>query len=112
MEDTEGIRTDLPTCDIEGSNLLFSWAACRRLRLRSADISNAYFQGKELDRILLLKPPKGGLPDSSITEDTMILARVPIYGTKDAGRQFWKKLRQEIINSGLKENRLMKAFYS
>ena len=28
----------------------------------SADITNAYFQGEELDRVLILKQPKGGLP--------------------------------------------------
>ena len=93
FEDTPGIRTDSPTCDLEGLNLLVSWAASNALRLNSADIRNAYFQGKELDRLLLLSPPKCGLPDPDYADgETMIVARAPIYGTPDAGRFFWKQL--------------------
>ena len=46
---------------------------------------------KQLDR-MLLKPPKGGVPDPDYADgETMILARVPIYGTQDAGRMFFGK---------------------
>ena len=41
---------------------------------------NAYFQCEELDRLLLLNPPKG-IPDPEYEDgEAMILARVPIYG--------------------------------
>ena len=55
FEDTIGIRTDSPTCDLEGLNMILSWAACNHLRVKSADISNAYFQGEPLDRLILLR---------------------------------------------------------
>ena len=32
FEDTLGIRTDSPTCELEGLNIIFSWAACNGLR--------------------------------------------------------------------------------
>ena len=48
-------------------NLILSWAACNGLRIRSAD-SNAYFQGKPADRVILLKPPKGGIPGQEGSE--------------------------------------------
>jgi len=41
----------------------------------------------------------------------MIVARVPIYGTKDAGRGFWRQLREDILATGLRENAIMKALY-
>ena len=41
-----------------------------------------------------------------------MLARVPIYGTKDAGRKFWKKLRRTFVDAGFRENRIYKALYS
>ena len=44
--------------------------------------------------------------------ETFILARVPIYGTADAGRNFWKELRDVIHANGLKENQISKALYS
>ena len=61
-EDTKGIRADSPTCDVEGLNLICSFAACKKLKLKTADLKNAYFHGGSLDRLLLLRPPKGGIP--------------------------------------------------
>ena len=80
--------------------------------IRSADITNAYFQGRELDRVLLFTQPKGGLPDPDIPPGAHLLARVPIYGTRDAGRGFWKALTDSLIDSGFHENRIMRALYS
>ena len=45
LEETTGVRTDSPTCDIEGLNILLSWVSCERLTVKSGDITNAYFQG-------------------------------------------------------------------
>ena len=88
------MRTDSPTCDIEGLNIFLSWVSCERLTVKSGDITNAYFQGCPLERLILMKQPPGGVPDVDISADTMFVARVPIYGTCDAGRGSWKKLRQ------------------
>ena len=96
LEDTN-LRSDSPTCDVEGQNLIFSFAACHGLKIRCADITNAYFQGQELDRILLFKQPPGGLPDPELAPAAHLLARVPIYGTCDAGRGFWKGLRNSLV---------------
>ena len=41
----------------------------------------------------------------------MFVARVPIYGTCDAGRGFGKKLRHDILSTGLKENAVIRALY-
>ena len=59
---------------------------------------------------MLFKQPPGGLP--GVPEGACILARVPIYGTKDAGRKFWKRLRSEFISANITENRILKALYS
>ena len=37
VEDAEDIRADSLTCSTEGFNLICSFAACRKLRLKSAD---------------------------------------------------------------------------
>ena len=44
-----------------------------------------------------MRQPPGGVPDADISADTVFVARVPIYGTCDAGRGFWKKLRHDIL---------------
>ena len=46
--------------------MLFSFAVSQRLRICSADITNAYFQGEEMDRILLLRPAKEGLEEENL----------------------------------------------
>ena len=112
MEGIDGLRCDSPTADIESHNLLFSFAASNRLELKTADISNAYFQGEVLDRVLLLKPPRTGVPDPEYEDgETMILARVPIYGTADAGRKFWRRFNQVITDNKFRENKIAKALY-
>ena len=111
LEETTGVRTDSPTCDIEGLNILLSWASCERLTVKSGDITNAYFQGCPLERLILMRQPSGGVPDVDVSADTMFVPRVPIYGTCDADRGFWKKLRHDILSTGLKENAVIRALY-
>eukprot|EP00959_Pyramimonas_sp_CCMP1952_P067269 1403897-Pyramimonas_sp.AAC.1 len=41
-----------------------------------------------------------------------LVARVPVYGTRDAGRGSWKKIRERLGAHGLKENRIMPAWFS
>ena len=108
--ETADVRTDSPTCDLEAQNMIFSFAASMNLDICSADITNAYFQGNELDRLMLFKQPPGGLP--GLPEEAHLVARVPIYGTRDAGRGFWKKLREVILKCGMTENQVLKATYS
>ncbi len=105
--DLEGLkertRTVSLTCELAAIRLTIAYAVGRRLKIRSADISNAYFQGDPMDRLLLLKPPPGGLPwKSSETGEYGIVARVPSYGTSDAGRNMWNGLRSERINAGMR----------
>ena len=105
------MRTDSPTCDIEGLNIVLSWVSCERLTVKSGDITNAYFQGCPLERLILMRQPHGGVPDIDISADTMFVARVPKNGTCDAGRGFWKKLRHYLLGTGLKENAVIRALY-
>ena len=73
-----------------------SWVSCERLTVKSGDITNAYFQLCPLERLILMRQPPGGVLDVDISADTMFVARVPIYGTCDAGRGFGKKLRHDM----------------
>ena len=41
FEDASELRTDSPTCDVEGLNLVLALAASRANRLQSADVRNA-----------------------------------------------------------------------
>ncbi len=61
---------------------------------------------------MLLRLPRGGLPDDEVLEGAMMLARMPIYGAKDAGRRFWLKLRGAILKNGFKQNSQCPALFT
>ena len=49
----EDIRADSPTAEQEGIAFICSWDVSLGLRVRAADITNAYFQLKPLGRLLI-----------------------------------------------------------
>ena len=64
-----------------------------------------------MDRLLILKPPKG-TDLEGLSENDYLMARVPVYGTHDAGRKFWKRLRKYLEGKGLQENFIFCALYT
>ena len=83
--------SDPPTADKEGLFIVCSFAASRKLPIQCADLESGYFQGERLSKPYLLRQPAGGLPDPSVKADDRMLAFVPIYGTRDAGRGLGRK---------------------
>ena len=112
FEETDGLRTDSPAGDVDAHNLVFSWCASHKVKIRSADISSAYLQGKEVDRLILYLIPKGGIPSEGIAEGTVIAARVPIYGTKDAGRGFWLRLKEVVLHQAYALNCILSTMFT
>ena len=82
------------------------------MKVKSAYISSAYLQGKEVDRIILYRIPKGGIPEEGIEDGAVIAARVPIYGTKDAGRGFWLRLKEVVLMEGYKLNQIFPTVFT
>ena len=75
-----------------------AWAAAHQVPVKSCDIT-AYFQARELDRVLLMRQPQGGLPD------------VSVYGLTDSGRGFWLQVSTDAAACGLTSSRIIPAFY-
>ena len=98
FEDTEGVRTDAPTSNIETHALVAVFAACHGVLLFSPDIKNAYFQAMPIDRIVIMHQLQGGLPGAD--SDAFLLIRVPVYGLCDSGRGFWKKVDHDAKEVG------------
>ena len=112
FEETDGLRTDSPTGDVDAHNLVFSWCAANKVKIKSADIKSAYLQGKQNDRIILYRIPKGGIPEEGINEGDVLAARVPIYGTKDAGRGFWLRLKEVVEQKGYVLNKILPTMFA
>ena len=98
FEVSEGLRSDSPTADTEAHNILCCWAAIQGAQLHSADVASAYFQGRPLDRVLIMRQPRGGLP--GVDPEVFFLVRVPVYGLTDSGRGFWLRLDGDARSSG------------
>ena len=64
-----------------------------------------------MTRTLLVRQPRGGVPDPEWDPTDLMLVVVPIYGQRDAGRTFWKTFRGGIIESGMEENTFVPAMY-
>ena len=82
----------------------------RKAEVMCGDLERAYFTGERMSRVLLLRQPRSGLP--GLEPDDRLLARVPVYGTQDAGRGFWKKFRRTLIAGGVRENSVLPAVYT
>ena len=63
---TEGLRTDSPADDVDSHNVVCRWCAQAHVSVHRCDFTNGYFQGQEIDRILLYRIPAGGIPEEGI----------------------------------------------
>ena len=109
FEQTEGIRSDSPTGDSDLRMIITAWASVVGTKLHSADVSNAYFQPEPLDRVLLLRQPRGGLPQ--VDPNAALLVQVPVYGLTDTGRLFWLRLSSDAKKAGLTPSIIYPPFF-
>ena len=58
FEEQNVIRSDSPTCSKENIRLALVIMASNKWELHSIDVKSAFLQGDEIDRTVLLKPPK------------------------------------------------------
>ena len=99
-------RTDCPTASSTAVHILLSYASCKKLKLKSGDISAAFLQGAPIQRVLLLSAPRDGIPVEGghwISPEEYMIALMSVYGSKDAPRGFWLELCQTIIDNGVVE---------
>jgi hypothetical protein len=111
LQKQQGLRTDSPTCDLSALRIILSFASTERLVIKSADITNAYFQGKEIDRLYLLSPPKDDHGLEGIPEGSAMICRVPIYGQNDAGRGLWLRIQKDTKELGWQQSTVFPAMF-
>eukprot|EP00435_Cladocopium_sp_Y103_P049373 s347_g14.t2 len=90
QETDTGIRSDSPTASLLAFNLVCAVAVIQRWIVMACDASTPRLQSNGISRLLLLRPPRP--PPPGISPHDLLRALGSIYGTKDAGRAWWKKL--------------------
>ena len=66
--------------------------------LAAYDASTAYLQSGGIERLLILRAPRP--PPPGVQAGALFRAKGSIYGTKDAGRSWWKKLVRDARAAG------------
>ena len=109
----EDIRADSPTAEQEGIALICSWAVSLGLRLKAADITNAYFKASRWSDCLSLGSQNTRKECLILKSNVLgfMIARVPVYGTTDAGRNLYLRIKECSRELGLKTSRVLSALY-
>ena len=94
FEEVQHFRKDSPTCSKECVRFVMALAASMKWSLNSIDIKTAFLQGKPFDREVYLKPPR-----EAGTKKLWKLNKC-VYGLKDASRQWYLTLKEEITKLG------------
>ena len=75
-----------------------------------ADAQGAYLQSGNISRLLLLRLP-GGLVCPGTCANQVVVATGAIYGTRDAGRQWYEPSKDAYVKLGWTESKLEKGLF-
>ena len=101
QEDSRDIRSDSPTASLLAFNLLSAVAVMNGWEVAASDASTAYLQSQGISRLLILRTPQP--PPPGLGPHDLLRAKGSIYGTRDAGRQWWKKLHRTLRKTWLED---------
>ena len=97
-EPLNSTETVSPTCRKESLRLLFSLTASFEWNLKSLDISSAFLQGKPIQRLVYLLPPKEFAKPGIVWKLNKC-----VYGLSDAAKMWYINVREQIEKAGLKK---------
>ena len=96
FEETEDIPSDSPTVDKGNMRLLLLIAASKDWIVETSDAKSAFLQGKQLDRTVVLSPPK----EANRPKGKLWKLKVALYGLNDASLQFFLKCKEVLLSLG------------
>ena len=96
FEEILTFRTDSPTCMRESVRIVVIIIVSHMWILHSIDYKTAFLQGKQIDRVLYLRPPC----ESKTTKIWKL--KKTVYGLADAPRVWFLRLKEELLKLGAK----------
>ena len=89
-------ETHAPVTWLETIRLLLGIAAKKDWEIRQIDVKSAYLYG-DLDEEIYMSPP----PGYNVPEGHVLRLRKALYSLKQAGRQWYKTLKEKLKTFGL-----------
>ena len=99
-EDIGDLRKDSPTCSKESVRLVLGFASSKQWKPNTIDVKSAYLQGNEISREVYLKPPP------EFDNGKLWKLHKTVYGLKDAARQWYLRVKTELLRMGVKVSSL------
>ena len=103
------LRTDSPTTDALGVQLILVIAASFKWSIQAGDVSTAFLSGVFDSRNLYMRPPREGLP--GVSSSSLLELKKGVYGLCNAPRLWWRKLRQVLLTLGFVELKLLPCVF-
>ena len=101
------LQKDSPTVTKCGINILLMIAASKHWIIKSIDIKSAFLQSNDLEREVLVKPPK----EANVEHGKIWRLKKPLYGLDDASRQFYLSVKDTLVKSECKQSAGDASFY-
>ena len=90
FEEPEEVAADAPTVDKCNLRLALTIIAAQGWEVETSDVKSAFLQGKKLDRLVTVKPPK----EAILPKGKLWQLEVALYGLNDASLQFFFKCKE------------------
>ena len=105
-ENTSELSKYSPTCSKESIRLAISIASSNGWSCQTIDVKSAYLQGNAIAREIYLKPP----PECD--QGKLWKLNKTVYGLSDAARQWYLRVKEELLKLGVTVSRLDPALFA
>lgn len=99
FEEEENIQSDSPTLSKACFRVILTATASFNWNIETTDIKSAFLQGSALQRDVFIKPPK-----EAGCKDKLWKLKKGLYGLKDAGRQWFFRVKEKLIELGCEQS--------
>ena len=96
-EDIQKMQKDSPTFSKECLRIVLAVLSTSNWKCNSLDVKTAFLQGHKIERNIFVKPPK-----EAETENVLWKLNKVVYGLVDAARAWYLRVKEELINLGMK----------
>ena len=99
FQEQQQVSKESPTMHKHTLRILLTIATTNKWIIGSSDVKSAFLQGNELDRIVLVRPPK----EANLINKLWKLRKC-LYGLRDASKKWYQKVRNKLEEIGFKKS--------